>query len=130
MMRRAIARFLLLAMLLVSLGPLALATAYTVPAAHCSRQPRAGQPAERPCHEMAEARETASAGTSGAVFESTSCCANHNCCRPLVRSQWARFSPAIVRVGTELAMASPVEPHSSIYAAGVLAYRPVRAPPF
>jgi len=128
-MRRATAGFLLLAMLLMIFGPVAFAASLPVPAAHCSRQPLAAKPAHHLCHAMAEARASFSAETSGVVFQKAGCCTNHECCRPLVRSQWARFSPAIIRLGTELSIASPVEPASSIHPASVLAYRPVRAPP-
>jgi len=128
-MRRVLATWLLLVIPLGTFGPLALAASSSVPAAHCNRRTLAAQTAHHHCHEIAEARESTPAPSSSAAFQNTSCCVNHECCRSLVRSQWAHFSPSIVCLGTSSAGPSPVEHHSSIRSANVLAYRPVRAPP-
>jgi hypothetical protein len=91
-MHRWTARFLLLAMLLPALGPLALARAAQPEGMHCMRKPlqpatQINQPAMHCHHAMAQAPAP---GSPEASFNSLDCCQNHDCCRGLKTSEWAR----------------------------------------
>jgi len=93
-----IARFLVLVMLVPAFGPLALAHAAPIESMHCARRPlaesRAGGPAMH-CHEgLAQNGVAGNDGPvmpePGASFRSLDCCSNHDCCRAVKTSDWAR----------------------------------------
>jgi hypothetical protein len=126
-MQRTVARFLVLVLLVGMFGPLALAVATpTSAAAHCQRQPAPEKPHHH-CHEgMAGSAETSA---PPAALKNNTCCVNHECCRPLVRSQWAHFSASLVPLGITVAGALPAQPSSAAPRADLRSYSSVRAPP-
>jgi hypothetical protein len=80
---------LLVAMLLPVCGPLALARADHPEAIHCMRQPvQSAEPTMQCHHGMAQtpARE----GSEKSFRALNGCCQNHDCCRSLKTSEWAR----------------------------------------
>lgn len=98
------ARFLLLVMLVPAFGPFAMARLAPPEGMHCMRRPLSDAPAAEPamhCHHAAQETETAqhSAAQNAAwqtsqpeaTFRSLDCCClNHDCCRGLKTSEWAR----------------------------------------
>lgn len=92
-----IAKFLVLVMLMPALGPVALAQAAPMGNLHCVRKPvaetRAGGPAVH-CHEGLTQTVAGNDGQAtrepGASFRSLACCSNHDCCRAVKASEWAR----------------------------------------
>ena len=98
-MHRLTARFLLLVLLAGTFGPYAVAvTSMEASHAHCSRKPLPAVRAEDMpgCHQHAASgahHESAIANSpSDHAFRSNACCFGHECCRSLVRSQWAQVS--------------------------------------
>ena len=93
-----IAKFLVLVMLVPVFGPLALAHAAPIESMQCARRPLAESRARRPamhCHEgLAQNGVAGNAGPvmpePGASFRSLECCSNHDCCRAVKTSDWAR----------------------------------------
>ncbi|HYU47997.1 MAG TPA: hypothetical protein VEK84_17675 [Terriglobales bacterium] len=127
-MHRWTARFLLLAMLLPVCGPLALARTAQSQAMHCMRKPHQSvQPTMHCHHAMAQ---TSAQEISEKSFRSLDCCCqNHDCCRSLKTSVWARpASNLLSYVGllTERAHASQRAAHVSVDLAG---QDSTRAPP-
>jgi hypothetical protein len=92
LMHRWTAKFLLLAMFFSAFGPLAFARADQPDAMHCMRKPllpaASNQPAMHCHHAMAPspAQET----TENSFRSLDCCCQNHDCCRGLKTSEWAR----------------------------------------
>jgi hypothetical protein len=107
-MHRWIAKLLLLVMLAPAFVPVALARASQSESPHCARQ--TVKPAIRCHHGMAMAPEPQSSETSFRAVDN--CCSNHDCCRGLKTSEWARpasncFSSISLRI--ERAAALPGE---------------------
>jgi hypothetical protein len=92
-MNRWTAKFLLLVMLIPSMLPFAFSRTQELDAPHCARQMAK---APIPCHGMAmpeeppSARQPSSSETS--FHAADNCCANHDCCRGLKTSEWARLA--------------------------------------
>lgn len=98
-----IASLLLVIMLVPAVGPLALARAGQPGAMHCMRMSLRSDASPAPAmhchHAMGEARASQNAlgdnaATSAPVSETSihaldNCCANHDCCRGAVTSEWA-----------------------------------------
>lgn len=131
-MHRWTARFLLLAMLLPVLGPLALARAVQPEAMHCVRKPlqpatQTNQPAMHCHHAIAQAPAPGSPATS---FNSLDCCCqNHDCCRGLKTSEWARPASNLLSY-----VSLPIEPAPAPQFAAQISADPTgqdstRAPP-
>ena len=126
-MQRTVARVLVLVLLVGMYGPLALAVSSPVSPAHCQRQPATEKPAHHHCHEgMVQSAEIPEAP---ATLKNSDCCINHECCRSLVRSQWAHFSLTLVPLGIILEGAIPSQPRPLFQSFDLLSSRPVRAPP-
>ena len=98
-MYRWTARFLLLVMLVPAFGTVALAHSSGTMGEHCKRQ--RAKPA-MPCHGMmmaSEAPEVSEAPEASEALEASigaveSCCPNHDCCRGMKTSEWARPAAA------------------------------------
>ncbi len=95
-MQRWIATILLVVVLTPSFGPMALAYSAQPGAMHCLRKPVQGPAAMQPtmqCHHGAASPQPSSSETSFSSLDS--CCGNHDCCRGLRTSEWARptFNP-------------------------------------
>ena len=80
-------------MLLPAFGPLALARTDHPEAMHCMRQPlqpaaQTNQPAMHCHHAMAQAPAQEAPAESFRALDG--CCQNHDCCRGLKTSEWAR----------------------------------------
>jgi hypothetical protein len=88
------AGFLLLVMLVPAFGPLARAA--QPEAMHCMRKPLSEAPAVQPamhCHHGVAQNGTAKPPqpvSPQASFNALDCCWNHDCCRSLKTSEWAR----------------------------------------
>jgi hypothetical protein len=97
-MHRWTAAFLALVMLASAFGPVGTAHAATPDGMHCMRRPLAATRAAAPamhCHESAQApapepEQQSATSASEASVSSLDCCANHECCRGLKTSDWAR----------------------------------------
>jgi hypothetical protein len=95
-MVRWTARLLLLALVVPVIGPLAFARADQPEAMHCMRkpaqseaaQPAHGEPAMHCHHGMAQAPAPETTETSFGSLDC--CCQNHDCCRGVRTSEWAR----------------------------------------
>jgi hypothetical protein len=124
-MHRWTAKFLLLAMLLPVCGPLALARTGEPEAMHCMRKPV--EPAMHCHHAMAQAR--AQEGPAESFRALAGCCQNHDCCRGLKTSEWARPASNLfsyISLLIEPAPASQLAAHRSADPAG---QDSTRAPP-
>jgi hypothetical protein len=87
------ARFLLLVMLAPAFGPLALARAAQPEAMQCMRQSvseRSEQPAMQCHHAMAQSKPPRPEPSEAAFQAADNCCENHDCCRGVTTSEWAR----------------------------------------
>jgi hypothetical protein len=107
--RSATASLLLLVMLAPFAAPLALAQSQQA-AMHCARRPIGVTPVPAPamhCHGMMGAMP-ASPTSPEATFQSRDCCANHDCCRSLKTSEWAR--PAASLLSVAILLIEPVRP--------------------
>jgi hypothetical protein len=131
-MHRWTARFLLLVMLVPAFGTLALARATAPEAMHCARHPL-GQSAhateaDMPCHHgMAMAPQAESPATSFSAVNS--CCDDHNCCRGLKTSEWARPAAALLKlVDLLIEPAAPQRPATRV-SADLVKQDAARAPP-
>lgn len=127
----------MLIMLVPAFGPLALARVAPMESMHCMRRPlataRAGEPAMR-CHEGLAKNGVAGDGRAGilepeASFRSLDCCSNHDCCRSVKTSEWARPTSNLLSFLSLL-----VEPALSIQVAshilaGISGTDSARAPP-
>jgi hypothetical protein len=117
-MHRWTARILLLALFLPAFGPLALARADQPEGMHCVRKPvQSSQPA-MPCHH-GMTQEPAAHEKSFRALDG--CCCDHDCCRGLKTSEWARpasnlASALCLRI--ETAPAAPAVAHVSADPAG------------
>jgi hypothetical protein len=102
-MYRWTARFVVLAMLVPIVGPLALARVAPAEGMHCMRRPLADAAATTSaepvmhCHQVspqgAEKRSeqtAASAASSEALVHSVDSCCNHDCCRSAKTSEWTQ----------------------------------------
>jgi hypothetical protein len=127
-MHRWTARFLLLAMLLPVCGPLALARTDQSEAMHCMRkQAQAIRPTRQCHHGMAQTPAQEAPEKSFCALDG--CCQNHDCCRGLKTSGWARPAGNLlsyVSLLTERAPASQLVAHLSADPAG---QDSTRAPP-
>jgi len=90
-MQRLIATILLVVVLVPSVGPTALAYAVQPGTAHCLRKPLQGAQAApaMPCHH-GSAASTGPRSSETTFASLDSCCADHDCCRGLKTSEWAR----------------------------------------
>ena len=96
------ASFLLLVMLVPAFGPFAIARLAPFDGMHCMRRPLSDAPAPAtPCHHAAQEAKAAQNGAAENVASQISryeasfrsvdcCCSNHDCCRGLKTSEWAR----------------------------------------
>ena len=128
-MHRWTARFLLLVMLVPAFGPLALARSAAPEAMHCMRQPvgQGSQPV-MPCHHgMAAAPQTEFPATSFNAVRS--CCEDHNCCRGLKTSEWARPAATLLRLCSLLIEAATQNQPVTRTSADVADNDSARAPP-
>jgi hypothetical protein len=127
-MHRWTARFLLLAMLLPVCGPLALARADHPEAVHCIRQPvQSAQPAMRCHHAMAQ---TPAEESSEESFRSLDCCCqNHDCCRSLKTSGWARPAGNLLSYVSLLTGRAPASQLAAHISADPTGQDSTRAPP-
>lgn len=115
------ARFLLLAMLVPVVGPLAMPCAALPQAMHYMRQPLSGHPAQPAMHCHHAMAQPFRSEPSEASFQATSnedCC-QHHCCCGAATSEWARPAsslPSFISLATEPARSSPnaVLPSSDI----------------
>ena len=94
-MQRWIATILLVVVLTPSCGPMALAYSAQPGAMHCLRKPLQDSAATQPtmqCHHGAASQQPSSETYLASL---DSCCGNHDCCRGLKTSEWARptFNP-------------------------------------
>lgn len=132
-MHRLTARWLLLVLLAGTFAPLAGAVSMQSGNAHCVRKPMGTRAEGMPAchhHAAAVADQNAVAGPpSELAFLSRECCNGHQCCRSLVRSQWAQVRLHVLfeerdraedRVSTLLPQLRGLE---------LAAYHSVRAPP-
>ena len=133
-MQRVIARLLVSVLLLSALAPLASA-AQPAPAC-CIRKPvtRDAGMSGMHCHEAAGHMHDMAAMASGAPSETHSlrsrdCCANHECCRSNVRSQWAQVGPALQARRLKLVQSHIAAPISSSAFAAPSDSHSGRAPP-
>jgi hypothetical protein len=124
-MHRWTAKLLLLVTLVPAFGPLALARASQSESPHCAR--RMAKPAMQ-CHPgMAMAPERQSSEVSFRAFDN--CCLNHDCCRGLKTSEWARPASNLlscVRLRLEHA---PVSRGEVLVSANFSKHDSARAPP-
>jgi len=144
-MHRWTARFTLLVMLAPFVGPPALAGVDPMQGMHCMRRPLADAPAASPaeppmhCHHAAsqsaepENSRTADSALSAvpeASFRSLDCCcSDHDCCRTVKTSEWARRASdydSSIGLLIEPAASAPVTAHVSAVFAGPDS---ARAPP-
>lgn len=130
-MHRWTARFLLLAMLLPALGPLALARAAQPEGMHCMRKPlqpatQTNQPAMHCHHAMAQAPAP---GSPKASFNSLDCCQNHECCRGLKTSEWARPASNLLSYISLLIEPAPAPQLAARISARPAGQHSTRAPP-
>ena len=131
-MHRWTARFLLLAMVLPALGPLALARTDQPEVMHCMRKPlqpapQTNEPAMHCHHAMAPAPAPDAPEKSFGALDG--CCQNHDCCRGLKTSEWARPASNLlsdVRLLVESAAIPQAAAHISADPAG---QDSTRAPP-
>jgi hypothetical protein len=133
-MHRLTARLLLLVLLAGTCAPLAGAMSMPVGHDHCVRKPLLGSRAEAmpACHHHAAAVADLNAvgsPISELALRSRECCSGHQCCRSLVRSQWAQVSLQTRFQQTDRTddHVSPLPPHFRSLARA--AYHSVRAPP-
>ena len=113
------ASFLLLVMLVPAFGPFAMARLAPPDGMHCMRRPLSDAPAAQPampCHHAAQEAKAAPNDAAGnaapqisrreASFRSVDCCcSNHDCCRGLKTSEWARPASNLLSV-----VRFPIEP--------------------
>jgi hypothetical protein len=128
-MHRWTATFLLLVMVVPAFGPLALAGTAAPQAMHCMRQPL-GQTAQPPMHCHHGMGQSSLPQTPEASFRALDCCCpNHDCCRGLKTSEWAR--PAASQFSTVSLLIEPalVAPAASRGSADRIAPDSARAPP-
>jgi hypothetical protein len=127
-MHRWTAKFLLLVMLLPAFGPLTLARTAQPEAMHCLRKPlQSAQPAMQCHHAMAQTPAQEAPEKSFRALDC--CCQNHDCCRGLRTSEWARPASNLLSYISfliELAPASQFAAHISAAPAG---QDSTRAPP-
>jgi hypothetical protein len=132
-MKRLTARFLLLVLFAGTLAPFAAASA-PMQHEHCARKPLAdrmeGTP---PCHHHAAAEPSHGAVSSGPssnhTIHSNSCCTGHECCRSMVRSQWAQVGPRTILQQSGRAADRVAFPQEQVRSLDLPAYHSVRAPP-
>jgi len=127
-MHRWTAKFLLLAMLLPAFGPLALARTGPSDAMHCMRKPvQAAQPTMHCHHGMAE---TSAPSSPEASFRpSDCCCVNHDCCRGLKTSEWARPASNLLSCVSLLIEPAPASQLALRLSADLAGQDSTRAPP-
>lgn len=129
-MNRWTAKFLLLVMLVPSMLPFAFARTQELQAPHCARQMAK---APMPCHGMAMPEDPTSASqpSSGETsFHATdNCCANHNCCRGLKTSEWARPATSLLSSIALLVEHAPAIQPNAFASSDVSLLDTARAPP-
>ena len=109
-MHRQVAKLLLLVLLEGTFAPFAAAALSIEPGQrYCHRKPLESPPAEMPCHHHVMAGmnydATVAKRPDEPAFDSKSCCEGHQCCRSLLRSQWAQ----VIRRSPEQ-LADPARP--------------------
>jgi hypothetical protein len=115
-------------MLLPVCGPLALAHADQPEAMHCMRKPvQSAQPAMHCHHGMAQTPATE--GPEKFFRALDGCCQNHDCCRSLTTSEWARpASNMLAYVGLRIEPAPPSQ-FAAHVSANPVGQDSTRAPP-
>ncbi|MBZ5655522.1 MAG: hypothetical protein LAO56_09620 [Acidobacteriia bacterium] len=127
-MHRWTAKFLLLAMLLPAFGPLALARADQPEAMHCMRTPvQTVQPAMHCHHGMAQAPAQEAPERSFRALGG--CCQNHDCCRGLKTSGWARPASNLLPYVSLLVEGAPTAQLAAQISANLPGQDSTRAPP-
>jgi hypothetical protein len=128
-MYRWTAGFLLLVMFVPGLAPLALARTAASETMHCMRL-RPGAVAAQPAVHCHHGMEQAAGPESPEVsFRALDCCHNHNCCRSVKTSEWARpacIHFSVLRLLLDSALVVPAIIRGS---ADVIAPDSPRAPP-
>jgi hypothetical protein len=124
-MHRWTAKLLLLVLLAPAFGPLALARASRQESPHCVRQ--AAKPAMQCHHGMAMAPERRSSETSFRALDN--CCPNHDCCRGLRTSEWARPASDLLSCVSLLIEHAPASRGEVPPSTDVSQYDSARAPP-
>jgi hypothetical protein len=132
-MQRLTARLLLLVLFAGTLAPFAAAVSVPDQHEHCARMPQPMRGESTPtCHHQAAGATHESippAPASRDSFQPNSCCAGHECCRPLARALWAQVSlHASARTTAQTADRIPAF-QPQIRSIELAAYHPVRAPP-
>jgi hypothetical protein len=130
-MKRLTARLLLLVLFAGTLAPFAAASA-PMQHEHCARKALAVRVESVPsCHHHAAAEATHEPVASGAVksVHSNSCCTGHECCRSMVRSQWAQVGLRTVFQRYQRAADRVAFPQEQVRRLDLPAYHSVRAPP-
>jgi len=131
-MHRWTAKFLLLVMLVPVCGPLALARVAQPETMHCMRHPlqqtaHAVEPAMHCHHGMAPSPATETPEKS---FRSLDCCCqNHDCCRGLKTSEWARPASNLLSCVSLLIEPAPVPQLAARFSADFTGQESTRAPP-
>jgi hypothetical protein len=121
-MHRWTAKLLLLVMLVPAFGPLAPARASQQGSPHCAHQ--TAKPAMQCHHGMAMAP------SSEASFRALdNCCPNHDCCRGLKTSEWARPASDLLSCISLLIEHAPASRGEVLPSTDVSQYDSARAPP-
>ena len=130
-MHRWTASLLLLVMLVPAVAPLALARTAASEAAHCRRPPlhqtaQLAQPA-KPCHHGMT--DLSHLQATEASIRSLDCCSNHDCCRGVKTSEWARPASRLLKsVDLFVEPAVPTQAAAGL-SADPIGYDAARAPP-
>jgi hypothetical protein len=127
-MHRWTARLLLLVLLLPLCGPLALARTGQLQAMHCMRKPvQSAQPTMHCHHAMAQT--PAQEGSEKSFRSLDCCCGNHDCCRGLKNSEWARPAAKLPSYAGLLIERAAVRQLESRLSAALAGEDSARAPP-
>ena len=115
-------------MLLPAFGPLALARADRLAAMHCMRKPvQSVQPAMHCHHGMAQPPAPESPEKSFRALDG--CCQNHDCCRGLKTSGWARPASNLFSYASLLVERAPAPQLAARISADPAGQDSTRAPP-
>jgi hypothetical protein len=132
-MHRQTAKALLLVLLAGTLTPFSAAFSVPPGRTYCHRKPVESSAAEMPCHHHGIAgmhhQEAAGPHPAEQAFDSKSCCVDHQCCRSLVRSQWAQVARQLPGRIANLATQGIQSPHPGFRAVDLALSLPARAPP-
>jgi len=127
-MHRWTAKLLLLAMFVPAFGPLARAHPAQPEAMHCMRKPVQSAHPAMPCHHgMVQTPAQKAPETSIRALDC--CCPNHDCCRGLKTSEWARPASNLLAYVSLRIEAAPVWQLAAQRSAAPAGQDSTRAPP-